>query len=270
VRDPNPLVAGRGLRALRRAGIDTHCGLMSREAAELNEDFFWWVRHGTPWVAVKLAMTLDGRIADVGGRSRWITSATSRAFVHRLRSRCDAVAVGMNTVRADNPRLTVRHVRGRSPARFVFATRGRVPARASVVAGAKRHRTVIVRAGGTRGVQRRRDGVEVWSTGVTERRGSVRAFLRMAGKQGITSLLVEGGQELAASFLAGRLVNRVYLFYGNRIFGKGLAGIAFGRGMRADRAITLREERWRAFGGDAMVTGIPQWAVAGGMAPRLS
>jgi diaminohydroxyphosphoribosylaminopyrimidine deaminase/5-amino-6-(5-phosphoribosylamino)uracil reductase len=255
--DPNPAVAGRGFRRLRRAGIETNVGLLADEARLLNEDFFWWITRGRPWVSLKLAMTLDGRIADSAGRSRWITSRCARQVVHDLRRRHAGIAVGANTVRRDDPSLTVRHVPGVSPVRFIFSTHGRIPAASVVVRTARQVRTVIVvTADGRSGRTVRKDGVEVWRTGSAGATGGVRSFLRMAGREGIASILVEGGARLAASFIEAGVVNRCYFFYGSKVLGAGPCGISLKRGFAVDRCPTLTQVGLRRLGDDVMVTGL--------------
>jgi len=259
VRDPNPLVAGRGLAALRRAGVSVECGLCSDDARRLNEDFFRWVTRRAPWVSLKLAMTLDGRIADTDGASRWISSAASRRLVHQLRRTHAAVAVGRGTLVRDDPSLTVRHVAGPSPARVVFAA-GAVPRSSRFVRTAAGARSIVVRPGGVAGRRRvRPDRVEVWETGTRDRVSMVRAFCRMAYAQGLPSVLVEGGQGMAESFLEAHVVNRLYVFYGPKVLGQGLEGLRFGSGLRVGRCIGLDRVEMRRLGDDLMVSGIVRY-----------
>ncbi|MBD3239333.1 MAG: bifunctional diaminohydroxyphosphoribosylaminopyrimidine deaminase/5-amino-6-(5-phosphoribosylamino)uracil reductase RibD, partial [Chitinivibrionales bacterium] len=193
--DPSPPMAGKGLRALRRAGIETTCGLLRDQARHLNEDFFWWVGQAKPWVSLKLAMTLDGRIADSRGMSKWITGKQSRAFVHDLRRRHAAIVVGRGTLLADDPSLTVRHVRGQSPIRMVFVRSGRVPASSAFVRTASQVRSIVVRGGsGSPRKYVRPNGLEVWDTGCMDTGCMAQAFLRMAAEEQIQSIMLEGGQ----------------------------------------------------------------------------
>jgi diaminohydroxyphosphoribosylaminopyrimidine deaminase / 5-amino-6-(5-phosphoribosylamino)uracil reductase len=256
LRDPFPAVRGKGLARLRRAGISTGVGLLRAEAARLNEEFLWWSVHRAPWVSLKLAMTLDGRIADTRGTSRWITSKDSRVYVHRLRLRHMAIAVGRGTLVADNPSLTVRHVRGGSPVRFVFSTSGRVPTASTFVKTAREVRSIVV-AGGDKPLKRiRPSGVEVWWTGERKPADMLHRFLAMAYEDGIQSVLFEGGQGLAASLLEEQLVNRLYLFYGNKILGSGLDGIRLRSARALGEAITLDRCECHRFGNDMMTTGL--------------
>ena len=127
VRDPNPRHAGRGLIVLRRKGIEIHEGVVADQATELLRPFAKWIQHKTPYVTLKLAMTLDGRIADAQGRSQWITGPAMRGAVHALRRRVDAILVGRETAAIDDPNLLPRPARGRQPFRVVVDSRGRLP-----------------------------------------------------------------------------------------------------------------------------------------------
>jgi diaminohydroxyphosphoribosylaminopyrimidine deaminase / 5-amino-6-(5-phosphoribosylamino)uracil reductase len=270
VSDPNPLVCGRGVRMLRSHGIAVEMGLLRDEAWFINEDFFFWITKGRPWVSVKLAMTLDGRITDAAGASRWITSKEARTYAHTLRARHAAVGVGYRTLEKDNPRLTVRHVKGADPVRFVFSstadvpstsyfvTRARGACRSRAAGPARLPKSILVVSGGRSCVKQRLDnGLGLWYTGTRDRQESLHAFLRMAREEEISSVLIEGGQRLASRFLESRLVNRLYLFFGNRIVGGGLAGISFEGGLQLDRSIVLDNMEITRLGGDFLVTGIP-------------
>jgi diaminohydroxyphosphoribosylaminopyrimidine deaminase / 5-amino-6-(5-phosphoribosylamino)uracil reductase len=264
VKDPNPLVKGKGIRQLRRSGIQVTAGVREKEAARINEDFFFWITRRRPWVSVKLAMTLDGRIADMHGDSKWITSVDSRRFDHGLRARHAGIAVGRATLEKDNPRLTVRYSQGADPTRFVFSSAVRVRPGCHFVKYARRprrgtDRSVLVVAGGVRSKQTRADGLDVWHTGESDRIRNLRAFCDMAYEEDISSILVEGGSKLASSFIEGRIANRLYLWYGNKIFGDGIPGIQFSRGLAVGKSLSLDEIEFKQFGPDAMITGLPRW-----------
>ena len=211
-RDPNPLVNGKGVEKLRAAGIEVVEGVLRKEAERLNEIFFYWIKMKRPFVALKLAMSLDGKIATRSGDSRWITGEGARRRVHELRRRHAAVLVGINTVLADDPELTVREVEGPQPLRIVLDSRGRVPLSARVLAGEAR---TLVATTAAMPEERERAllerGVEVWRLPAREGRVDLVALLaRLAGEE-IDSLLVEGGGEVAWSFLAQGLVQKLYL-----------------------------------------------------------
>jgi len=260
IRDPNPLVSGRGIKRLRNHGIKVVTGLLHEEARAINEDFFWYISAKTPWITLKLALTLDGRIADERGASQWITSPASRTFVHSLRSRHCAIAVGASTLISDNPKLTVRHVRGVSPVRIVFSHSPQLPGTSYFMREAGSVRSIIVVEGGTKpSIEKRRSGVELWHTGSPLRGASIRSFLRMAHEHGVSSILVEGGQKLASAFMENRCVNRLYLMYGNKLIGKGLEGFRFEKGIALSRAVELKDRTVMQLGSDVMITGIPVW-----------
>jgi len=270
VKDPNPLVNGKGLRRLRAHGVAVRTGLLAKEAALVNEDFFWAVANRRPWVALKLAMTLDGRIADCGGGSKWITSPASRMAVQEIRRRHGAVGVGYGTLAADDSKLTAR-CGGKTyyPARIVFASTENIPKDTYFMTHANEARTIVVvkdnRVGKRKkGIDRqgintnridKRGGVEYWHTGSSGDAESINTFLDMAYAEGINSILIEGGRRVASAFLEGGFVNKVYLFYGNKIFGDGLSGLSFSRGLTVDNPLVLGDVSYQQIGDDFLATG---------------
>jgi diaminohydroxyphosphoribosylaminopyrimidine deaminase/5-amino-6-(5-phosphoribosylamino)uracil reductase len=261
MRDPFPRVRGRGIHRLRASGVEVATGLCRAEARKMNEEFIWTVEQKRAWVTLKLAMTLDGRIADTAGGSKWITGARSRAFVHDLRRRHAAIAVGQGTLLADNPRLDVRHVQGRSPARIVFSANNKQCNDTYFWRHAREVRSIIVRNSGAReSTTMHPDGIEIWRTGKGPAGRQLRQFLMMACTEGITSILLEGGSKLASHFIENELVNRAYFFYGNRILGGGLAGIALAQPRAISAPIKLRDISVRQFDDDIMISGIPVWS----------
>jgi diaminohydroxyphosphoribosylaminopyrimidine deaminase/5-amino-6-(5-phosphoribosylamino)uracil reductase len=263
IKDPNPLVNGKGVAKLRAARIRVDTGLLQDEAASVNEDFFWAITKKRAWITLKLASTLDGRIADSGGDSRWITGSEAREFGHELRRTHAAVAIGRATLERDDPRLTprltVRHVSGFSPARIVFTSREKIPVRTYFYKHAKEARSIVVVSGkGRKRIARdSRTGLEYWYTGVKDAREHLLVFTKIAFENDITSVLVEGGQKLASSFLESGLVNRVYLFYGNKILGRGIEGLRFNRGLPINKGISLKKKEILLFPDTVGITGIP-------------
>lgn len=236
MRDPNPQVAGRGIRQLKRAGITVDVGCLKHEAAKLNEVYIHWVKTGLPFVILKSAMTLDGKIATAKGESKWITGSKAREHVHQLRNRVDAIAVGVNTVLKDDPQLTAR-LSGRKgqatrqPVRLIFDSRLRISSTARVLQGIEHNPTAIVttkEADPEKVEQLRSKWVEVLVLPQKRKQVSIRRCLQDLGAMGITSVLVEGGSELNASFLGEGLVNQVYLYMAPSLLGgqnaKGLLG----------------------------------------------
>jgi len=236
MRDPNPQVAGRGIRQLKQAGIVVDVGCLKQEATKLNEIYIHWVKTGLPFVILKSGMTLDGKIATAKGESKWITGPKAREHVHQLRSRVDAIAVGVNTVLKDDPQLTARlsGSKGqatRQPVRLIFDSRLRIPFTARVLQGIEQNPTAMVttkEADPEKVEQLRSKWVEVLVLPQKRKQVSIRRCLQELGNMGITSVLVEGGSELNASFLREGLVNQVYLYMAPTLLGgsnaKGLIG----------------------------------------------
>jgi diaminohydroxyphosphoribosylaminopyrimidine deaminase / 5-amino-6-(5-phosphoribosylamino)uracil reductase len=263
VRDPNQLVAGKGLRHLRRHGITVTTGLLRKEAAAINEDFFWAITGKRAFITLKLALTLDGRIADTSGNSKWITSPALRRLVHDLRRTHAAVAVGSGTLKADNPHLTVRYGKKTNPARILFASDDTVPNDRFFYQHARETRSIVVirQKTGRRIIADPASGIEFWYTGTADPALSMAAFAEMAFAQNITSVLVEGGQRIASVLLEAGLINRIYLFYGNQLIGNGIDGLLFEKGCAIDKCITLRGRKSFLVGDDMYVTGIPVYPV---------
>ena len=269
-KDPNPLVNGRGIRQLRKNGITVFTGMQEKDAVRINEDFFFWITHKRPWISIKLAMTLDGRIADVNGNSKWITSESARKYAHDIRRRHAAIAIGAATLAKDNPKLTVRYGLHGNPVRFVFSSRGTIPHESYFAtsvdpkkqAGKKGLRSVLVVSGGSRSKRMAKNGIELWHTGADagDIQESLCAFCMMAGEENICSVLVEGGGRLASYFLEGRLANRLYLFYGNKIIGNGIMGTSFANGLPVSRPIVLDKIELQCFENDIMISGMPLWS----------
>lgn len=233
VEDPDPRVAGAGIARLRAAGIAVDTGLCAAEAAELNAGFFRRIGEGRPLVTLKLAASLDGRIATAAGESRWITGAAARERAHLLRATHDAILVGTETVVADDPELTCRlpGLSGRSPVRVVLDRRLRIPAAAKVFAEAKTGRTWLVTTAAADPARKsglRDRGVEIIDIDANAAGGlDLAAVLAALGVRGLTRLLVEGGGQLAAALLRRRLVDRLVWFHAPLLIGSdGLPAIA--------------------------------------------
>ncbi len=264
--DPNPLVDGRGIRALRRAGTSVILGVARQEAEALNEAYRHWVRTKRPYVVLKAGMTLDGQIATSSGEAKWITSKSSRREVHQLRSSVDAVLVGVGTVRADNPSLTARtgsyltRLAKKQPLRVVVDSRLRTPRAAKILRQVDGARTLIATtraAPAARRLALQRQGVEVVVLPLVRGRVSLAAVMHELGKRGITSLLVEGGAEINAAMLKAKLVQRVRLYVAPALLGgidaKGMIG---GKSPgRLTAALKLKHVHTRSLGGDLVVEG---------------
>jgi diaminohydroxyphosphoribosylaminopyrimidine deaminase/5-amino-6-(5-phosphoribosylamino)uracil reductase len=258
--DPNPCHAGRGFDLLRAAGIAVETGVLADEATRLNEVFNHWVVQRTPFVTVKAAMTLDGKIATASGESKWITGPPARAVGMQLRFAADAVLVGINTVLADNPALTVRGPTGRirkAPRRIVLDALARTPAESVVASDAFAGRTTVVVSSSAppARVKRLAQRVQVLTAPAHEGRIDLAWLLAHLGGEGVASVLVEGGGEVNAAFLESGLAQRVAFFYAPKILGGRDArrGVA-GAGARSlQDLIDLREVVWRRVGEDLLL-----------------
>ena len=227
--DPNPQVSGRGFKRLRDAGVEVEVGLFQEEAQQLNEAFAKYIRHHTPLVTLKTAMTLDGKIAPPlaargAQRRNWITGELARAHVQELRHQHDAVMVGIGTVLADDPLLTDRsgRPRRRTLLRLILDSRLRLPLDSQVVKSAKNDVLVICSSPDEKKQQQLRErGVCVERTSVTapNARPDLPAVLRPLGEMEITSLLIEGGSTINGAALAAGIVDKVFFYYAPKVLG---------------------------------------------------
>jgi diaminohydroxyphosphoribosylaminopyrimidine deaminase/5-amino-6-(5-phosphoribosylamino)uracil reductase len=232
--DVNPRHSGKGLIQLRNAGVKVQEGILADECAQLNEAFNKWIVTGRPFVIAKCGMSLDGRLTRPTGEASWITDPSARRHARQLRAHVDAVLVGAETVRVDNPRLTVRDVRrARQPCRIVMSRSGKLPRRARLFSDRFASLTLIYSD------------------------KSLAAVLKNLGKQGITSVLIEGGGEMLGQALDARLIDKVQLYLGPILSGGPV--IAF-PGLGAENtanALRLRRVSYRRIGQSVCITGYP-------------
>ncbi len=226
-RDPNPLVSGKGIEILRKGGIKTDVGILEKECIEINQVFFKYIRTGLPYVTLKFAQTLDGRIATSSGDSRWISSPESLRFAHHLRAVHDAVIVGAGAVIKDNPKLTCRLVRGRDPLRIVLDSHLSLPLDAEIFSDGKK--TLVACTDSAMKEKKKaleKKGVEVLNIKRDSKgRVSLAELLRKLGKKEISSVLVEGGAGVATAFLEENLVDRLLVIVAPKIVGVGINAI---------------------------------------------
>lgn len=232
--DPNPRHAGHGLDILRRAGIAVTSGVLAKESAALNRDFNHWITTRTPWVVAKIAMSLDGRIMPRKGR--WLTGAKARRVAHELRWESDAIMVGAETVRVDNPQLTVR-LPGRKgkvqPWRVVLTRSGKLPRRsAHLFTDTFKERTLVFQS------------------------VPLKRVLRDLGKRGVTNLLLEGGGKLLGEAFAAGAVNEIAFFIAPQIVGQGPVAIVLPRGKKWEASVVPGSLTVEKVGFDALVRGL--------------
>jgi len=260
--DPNPLVNGRGIRRLEEAGLDVSVGLLAERNAALNEAHAKWIVRQTPFVTLKAALTLDGKIACASGDSKWISAAGTRDYVHLLRGEHDALLVGINTLIADDPLLTVRHERWpeKTIVRVVLDSGLRFPLNARILstlasgrilvfaaAGASREKALALTSAGVE-VLAPRDGTKTWD---------LAGVLAELGRREIASLLVEGGSRVFTAFLEARLADKAVLTLAPRLAGGTAApGLFGGPGVdRISKALSLRRMRSLTIEDDLIVEG---------------
>jgi diaminohydroxyphosphoribosylaminopyrimidine deaminase/5-amino-6-(5-phosphoribosylamino)uracil reductase len=232
--DPNPRHAGRGIELLRKAGLEVRTDVLPRECSELNESYNKWIRTGTPFVVAKCGMSLDGRLSAPSSESQWLTSSAARRHAQRLRAQVDAILVGAETIRADNPRLTARgQPRGKQPWRIVLSRTGRLPRGARIFTDRFAARTIVY--------------------------GNIQldVLLRELGAKEITSILIEGGGEILGQALDERLIDKIQLYVAP-IFTGGPTIAFAGTGTDSSSAAPLLTRvRYEKIGPDVCISGYP-------------
>lgn len=220
--DVNPKVAGKGFKILEDAGIHVEYGFLQDELRKQNEVFFKWIEHKKPFIVLKAAMTLDGKIATATGQSKWITNETSRAYGYKLRDIYDGIMVGINTVIEDNPMLTARVDGGKNPIRIVVDSSLKIDINANVVQD-KSAKTIVAttdKADKDKILKLQAQDVDVIVVDKDENdKVDIEKLLDILGQQNICSILVEGGATLSGSFVAKKLVDKVYFFIAPKIVG---------------------------------------------------
>jgi len=262
--DPNPLVLGGGFERLRQAGIRVETGLMEEASRTLNEAYIKFITTGLPFVILKGATSLDGKIATVTGESRWITGPPARERVHRLRNEVDAVMVGISTILKDDPRLTTRLPCGvgKDPLRIVLDSHAQLPLDARVINPSSSARTLLITSSSSPQEKRedlQKRGVEVWCMELEERSGKIplRPLLKRLAEWNVMSLMIEGGSELNASALQEGIVDKVVLFLAPRLIG-GATALSWigGAGVRELReSYSLKKVSLERMGDDIMFSG---------------
>lgn len=260
--DPAPHVNGQGIARLRAAGIDVHVGVCEIAARRLIAPFVRLNRQGLPWVHAKWAMSLDGKIATRTGESQWISNEFSRAIAHQLRGRCDAIAVGIGTVLADDPQLTARPAGPRMATRIILDSRARTPRDCQLVRTAREIPTLVAvgpMAPEEAVRQLQLSGVEVLKLPADDasHRPSLAALLRELGRRKMTHVLLEGGAELLGAALDGALAQELHVFVAPKIIGGKMAPSPIG-GLGTERmadVLPLSHPHWQSLGDDLYLHG---------------
>ena len=268
VRDRNPLNK-RAVNILKRKGLKVKTGVLRQKARALNESYFKFITERKPFVVVKIAETLDGKIATNSGNSKWISESPARQYSHCLRTQMDAVLVGINTILKDNPLLTARYPRStRSPIKIIVDSKAKVPLNAKIFSKMSPARTIVA---ATKSADKskikalRNKGVDV-ITGLPRRRAknlrervNLKSLMRHLAKLNITSVLIEGGGKIIASALEEKIVDKLLIFIAPKIIGgeKALTAVE-GRGIqRINQALRVRNLKIKKIGRDILIEGYP-------------
>jgi len=225
--DPNREVNGKGVKQLRDAGIEVITGISEEEGKEINKFYFKYIKQKLPFVTLKIAQSLDGKISEAKNKQTWLTGKESIKFVHKLRSEYDAVLVGANTIKVDNPLLTVREVKGRNPIRIVFDGKLSIPLGSRVLNNNEPEKTWIFTSNNPnqrklKQIEKR--GVKVFSVkNSANKKINLNSILKILANNKITSVLVEGGQEIFSQFFNQKLFDELIILQSPKILGKGLS-----------------------------------------------
>lgn len=259
MKDPNPRVSGKGLKELRKAGIKTRTGVMKAEALKLNEAFIKYITSEKPFVILKIAQSLDGKIATAQGESKWITGPEAREQVHRLRHEVDAVLVGIGTVKKDNPSLDCRIHNGENPYRVIVDSLLQIPPNSKVL---KYHdgKTIIAttdKADKQKSVALAKKGAKVLI--IKDKAGKIdlNSLMKELGRLNIVSVMIEGGSSISASFLSSKLVDKVMFFVAPKIIGgiDAFPSVGGKSPVLLKNAIKLKDMQTYNFGGDILIEG---------------
>ncbi len=258
MKDPNPITSGRGIRKLKQRGIRVVMAVLEAEARELNKPFTKYIRSGMPYVTLKIAESLDGKIATRTGDSKWITSPDARAYVHSLRRTVDAVMVGVNTVIKDDPLLLARTPGVKQPARVIVDSTLKTPLNAGIIESVRVSPVIIAT---TRKVSSRRAaayvkmGATVIFTASKKGRVDLRDLMKKLGQMEIIDILVEGGGEISATLIDERLADRMLFFIAPKIIGgRNAVPSVGGDGIRRMKdAVTLNIMNVKRFSKDILL-----------------
>ena len=256
MQDPNPQVAGNGIARLQEQGVQVDVGLLTAEAVDLNKPFIKFITKHRPFVTLKIAQTLDGRIADAHGASRWISSVEARKLVHQWRFEAGAVLVGIGTVLQDDPRLTIRHADGPQPFRIVLDRNLRIPLTSQLLTDEFAKKTILItsdaRSDSLKIEQIAANGARLLQLPLQNGRFELSQVLAALAELGIAHIFIEGGADIASAFLQANSVDRLCVFVAPKIFGAGKTAFQI-PGYSAKYPLQLRSASWCAIGPDMLL-----------------
>lgn len=252
--DPNPLVDG--FKELKFRGIKTKIGILEKEAKKLNEVYIKYMKTKRPFVIIKVAMSLDGRIATKTGDSKYITSKEARTYVHELRTEADAVMVGLNTVLRDNPELTPRLVKGKDPMKIVVDSKLKIPKNCNLMKDPTKLIIATTNMAPKNEIKKlQQKGINVIITKAQKGLVDLQDLVKQLGKHEITSVMIEGGSELNSSAIKAGIVDKILIFAAPKIIGNGLGAIGSLGISKIDKAINLKNPVTRKIGKDLLIEG---------------
>lgn len=259
--DPNPLVYGKSIQKLSQFGIEVETGLLENEAKKLNEIYIKYITTQKPFVILKAATSLDGKINTCTKDSKWISSDKSRKYVHLLRSKVSAILVGIETINTDNPQLTIRLNKIKIPWRIILDSRCRIKLDAQVLNHPSK--TIIattILASSKKIKILEQMGVKILVIKLKDNKIDLCNFMKKIGKLGITSIMVEGGSEVYTSFLQAKLIDKIFLFIAPKLIGGKNADTIFeGEGLKISDAITLKDLNIKKIVDDILIEGYPYY-----------
>jgi diaminohydroxyphosphoribosylaminopyrimidine deaminase/5-amino-6-(5-phosphoribosylamino)uracil reductase len=257
--DINPLISGNGVKVLKKAGIEVKVGVLEKECLELNKFFFKYISKKLPYVTLKTAQTLDGMIADQNNYSEWISSEQSRKHVHSLRTKYDAVLIGSETARMDNPKLTVRMIEGRNPYRIILDSKLNLSPELNIFKANKDKKTVLVTVDDNASKKNKIKKFEQFGVKVIFvkknhiGRVHLKSMLKEVRKIGIASILVEGGAKVFSSFVKQDLFDDIMMFISPKILGNGVKTFSELSSSKLENALKLKLESSEIFGEDVLL-----------------
>jgi len=253
--DPNPIISG--YEELKFRGLKVRIGILEEECKKLNEPYIKWMKSKKPFVVVKAAMSLDGRIATRTGDSKYITSKEARKLVHELRAEYDAVMVGINTVIKDDPQLTVRLAKGRNPVKIILDSSLKIPFNANVIKS-EPNRLIIAttkKAPKAKIKKLQQNGVHVLVVNMKNGKIDLVGLMGELGKREICSIMIEGGAELNAEAIKSGIVDKILIFISPKLIGEGLAALGDLGINKIDKSIKIKKLDYRKIGKDILIEG---------------
>jgi diaminohydroxyphosphoribosylaminopyrimidine deaminase/5-amino-6-(5-phosphoribosylamino)uracil reductase len=257
--DSNPQVSCQGINYLLSRDIEVKTGILENECRNLNEVFFHFMETGLPFITIKYAQTLDGRIATTKGQSQWISSGASMKYVHKLRAEHDAILVGIGTIKKDNPELTVRLIRGRNPLRIIVDSKLQINNQAKVLKNISKAKTIIATVKNSRDHKYKNiaaTGAQIITVDA-DKQGKVdlKKLLKKLAARGISSVLIEGGSQIITSFLKEKLADRLVTIIAPKILGKGIEAVGDLNISKLNSAKFLSIRKIRICGEDIIIDG---------------